>query len=97
MNRTSDFLRSNVKHILFYDWDPIGINDLPEAQGEYDSYVPRICEMLREGCSFDDLYRYLRWIEFEHMGLDEDKENTSEIAKKLTRLQKIKSTKMESR
>jgi hypothetical protein len=30
-----------VNRILFERWDPIGINDIPEAENEYDLYVPR--------------------------------------------------------
>ncbi len=35
-----------VGRIFLEDWDPIGVDDVPEAQGEYDSYVPGVCELL---------------------------------------------------
>ena len=87
MSKAIDYLTARVKYILLEDWDPIGIKDLAEAQDEYDSYVPKICGMLRGGCTFDELYKHLRWIESEHMGLDGDELHTSEIARKLTSLE----------
>ena len=35
-------LHQKVKNILMQDWDPIGVQAIPEAQDEYDSYVPTI-------------------------------------------------------
>ena len=35
-----------VGRILLKDWDPIGVNDVPEPQNEYDSYVPGLCGLL---------------------------------------------------
>lgn len=87
MSGTVDLLAVSVRQVLLKDWDPIGIKEVPEAQDEYDYYVPKICGMLREGCSSDTLYRHLRWIESEHMGLDGDALHTSMIAKKLIGLQ----------
>jgi hypothetical protein len=87
MSGPVDLLAASVRQILLRDWDPIGIKEVPEAQDEYDSYVLKICGMLREGCSSDELYRHLRWIESEHMGLDGDESYTSTIAKKLMGLQ----------
>jgi hypothetical protein len=32
-------LLQEVEAVLWKDWDPIGVNDTPEAKGEYDSYA----------------------------------------------------------
>ena len=36
-------------------WDPIGVKDIPEAQGEYDGYAGRLGRMLREGKTEQEL------------------------------------------
>ena len=51
------------------DWDPIGINDVPEAQDEYDSYVGGVYRLLASHCSADDMIEYLITIESQTMGL----------------------------
>ena len=37
-----------IRRLLMTEWDPIGVRDIPEAAGEYDSYAPPIARMLRE-------------------------------------------------
>ncbi len=32
--------QSAIRKILMEEWDPIGVSDIPEAQDEYDSYIP---------------------------------------------------------
>ncbi|MBA1362076.1 hypothetical protein [Burkholderia gladioli] len=86
MSRVTDLLANSVRRVLLEEWDPIGIKGIPEAQDEYDSYVLKICGMLRADCSAEGLCKHLRWIETEQMGLDGDELHTSEIAKKLVGL-----------
>ena len=86
MNEITDFLAADVKRVLLKDWDPIGINDVPEAHDEYDSYVLRICGLLCAGETVDGVYRYLRWVEQERMGIDGDEVHTAKIAKELANL-----------
>jgi hypothetical protein len=40
--------------ILMTAWDPIGVNDAPEAWDEYDDYVPGVAYRLRDARDFDD-------------------------------------------
>lgn len=40
--------------ILMTAWDPIGVNDAPEAWDEYDDYVPGVADRLRDARDFDD-------------------------------------------
>ncbi|HEY1756822.1 MAG TPA: hypothetical protein VGG72_15730 [Bryobacteraceae bacterium] len=35
-----------IKTALLKEWDPIGVGEVPEAQDEYDSYVPDTYELL---------------------------------------------------
>jgi hypothetical protein len=37
--RRAKAIQESIREILLRDWDPIGVNDVPEAQDEYDSYV----------------------------------------------------------
>jgi hypothetical protein len=41
--------RARVRQILLHDWDPIGIQDVPEASDEYDRYVDKAYVMLMDG------------------------------------------------
>jgi hypothetical protein len=36
---TSREVRRNIRRVLMERWDPIGVNGIPEAQDEYDSYI----------------------------------------------------------
>jgi len=31
-----------IDEILWKDWDPIGVNDIPSARDEYQSYTPQV-------------------------------------------------------
>lgn len=78
-----DALFEAVRKILMRDWDPIGINDVPAAQDEYDAYASNVVQMLRRDASVDVLYLFLRQIETDHMGLTGDRETTRHVAEKL--------------
>ncbi|WP_051381279.1 hypothetical protein [Paraburkholderia mimosarum] len=79
-------LEAKVQKVLIQEWDPIGVKDIPEAQDEYDMYVPGICRMLRAGQSNMEVYSHLRWIEMERIGLEGDEQHTQRIAAKLVGL-----------
>ena len=55
--------------MLLHEWDPIGIQDVPEAQDEYDSYVGGVYRLLASGASEEQLVEHLRLIETSNMGL----------------------------
>lgn len=71
-----------IRHILLADWDPIGIRDVPQAQDEYDSYVPGIAALLRAGADVDRIASHLLRIE-EDMALIPDPERARRVALKL--------------
>ena len=62
-------VKLQIRAVLMSKWDPIGVNDTPEAAGEYDSYVGGIYELLERGVSEESIRSYLRNIEIEAMGM----------------------------
>ena len=74
-----------VRQILLREWDPIGINEVPEAQDEYDNYVLPILELLQRRASVDELFAYLWRIETEHMCLRGNRSCTMAVARRLHR------------
>jgi len=78
---------NEIQTILLKEWDPIGIQEIPEAQDEYDSYVISIYQLIDSQKSESKLFDYLWWIETEHMGLSGNRNHTKTIAHKLYMLQ----------
>ena len=64
---TSRGIRPQIRAILMAEWDPIGVNDVPEAADEYDSYIGGVYELLEQGASEESIRVYLREIEVESM------------------------------
>ena len=73
-------LHQKVRHVLLTTWDPIGVQDIPDAQDEYDGYVPTIFSMLITRKPVSEIFEYLLWLETEHMGLSADRQRTQKIA-----------------
>jgi len=46
---TSREVRSKIRAILMADWDPIGVNDVPDAADEYDSTSVGLTNSWSEG------------------------------------------------
>jgi hypothetical protein len=80
-------LHEKIKTVLMQDWDPIGVKEIPEAQDEYDSYVPAIYSMLISRKPLHEVLEYLLWLEGEHMGLKVDRQRAQFIAEKLVSLE----------
>ncbi len=79
-------LHQEINRVLQKEWDPIGVADVPEAQDEYESYVPQIYAMLIRRQPISEIFDYLWWIETEHMELRGDRAHTLRIAAKLASL-----------
>lgn len=79
-------LYRTVHSATLHDWDPIGVGDIPEAQNEYDAYIPKLCELLKSRRSRDEIVGYLWWLETEQIGLTGNKQATEEFADKLIRI-----------
>lgn len=79
-------LHQQIKDLLLREWDPIGVQAIPEAQDEYDGYVPTLHSMLISRKPAHEVFEYLLWLETEHMGLTADRQRTQSIAEKLAGL-----------
>ena len=58
-----------VDEVIHYMWDPIGISEIPEARGEYESYLPQLFGMVCEGRDEQTIAQHLGVIKTERMGL----------------------------
>ena len=67
-----DELTRKIDHILYTEWDPIGVHLLGEFDcfDEYHSYLPGIVRMLRKDASLTELSDRLREVESYMLGPD---------------------------
>lgn len=72
-----------VRVVLWEDWDPIGVNDCPEAHDEYDSYVGGVCALLLSNADASRLRQHLAHIETVGMGLSSPSSHLDEVVCKL--------------
>ena len=80
-------IQESIRQVLLRDWDPIGVNDVSQAQDEYDAYVGGVYRMLASGCSEDELVEHLWKIEAHTMGLvAADRKSLKPLAVKLMNL-----------
>jgi hypothetical protein len=82
----SQLLQNRIREALLREWDPIGIQEYPGAQDEYDSYVPDVCRMLSSRATEEEILNYLWWLETQHMGLRGERERTEGFAKRLLQI-----------
>jgi hypothetical protein len=68
--------------LLMLWWDPIGVKDIPEAQGEYTGYAGTLGRMLYEDTPEAAIAEFLAQSE-ERMGLAPSTETDSLVASKL--------------
>lgn len=61
-------VRTAVCKVLWEQWDPIGVNDDPQAFGEYDAYANGVCLLLLRGASDSEVISHLRHTETVNMG-----------------------------
>ena len=78
-------LRNEIRETLLMEWDPIGIQDSPGANDEYNPYVGPILTLLLSRKSISELSNYLLELETKIMGLQGDKERARRVAEKLYR------------
>lgn len=69
-----------IRKAVHLDWDPIGIASLTEEMGEYDNYLGRLCELVMENATEDELFSYLWKVETEFIGLPGNAAKTREFA-----------------
>jgi hypothetical protein len=59
----------DVRRILMYEWDPIGVRDIPGTAHEYDRYGRVIGLMLFQGVRLAELEAYLHRVRIDYMGI----------------------------
>jgi hypothetical protein len=72
-----------IKHLLLTEWDPIGVNGIPEAVDEYDMYAMPILSMLREGAGEQAVADYLEYVVVDRMGLNSNMAYSRKIAQRI--------------
>lgn len=72
-----------VHRILLEQWDPIGVIESPEAQDEYDSYVPSVIALLINGSAEETIAAHLGRIATERMSLPSEPKREMRVARAL--------------
>ena len=86
MNKiTTIKLWKSINHILWNNWDPIGIND-SGPNDEYRGYVPAIVKLLIVNADVKEIATQLHLFAYEDMGLDSTLEANMDVAQKLHEL-----------
>ena len=62
-------LRLETRRVLLKEWDPIGVQDIEEAEDEYDAYADGVWRMLLRGMATEDIAAYLHQTATDYMGL----------------------------
>jgi hypothetical protein len=75
-------IRAAIRRVFLEVWDPIGIQDEPNAQDEYDSYVGRAFELLTANAKDAELAKYLNQI-VERMGMDSSRRSPIDVIEAL--------------
>lgn len=63
-----------IDDILWYDWDPIGLNDNEKIRDEYQGYTPHIFTLKKQGADVFKIAQHLYRLEAIDMGMSGDKE-----------------------
>jgi hypothetical protein len=83
LTATKDFLLyKKIDDILWFDWDPIGINDLA-PRDEYQGYVPEIYGLVKAKADRQEIANRLHKLETENMGISARIERCLTIADKI--------------
>jgi hypothetical protein len=72
-----------IDEIIWNEWDPIGVNEIPEVRDEYYSYLPKIFDLKISGADRETLAQHLFQIETRNMGFIGDIENCRLVAQKI--------------
>ena len=81
-----------VREVLLRKWDPIGIQDEPLAQDEYDSYVLVVCRLIIENRGKAVIADHLHQLVTVNMGLTGNYNHCLTVADALVKLNAVPST-----
>ena len=75
-------IQDSIRQILYHDWNPIGVSDLPED--EYDSYIAPVYRVLVGSRSEQELIDCLFRLERDAIGMSsESPEQLRPVARRL--------------
>ena len=78
-------IQDSIRQILYHDWNPIGVSDLPED--EYESYIAPVYRVLVGSRSEQELIDCLFRLERDAIGMSsESPEQLRPIARRLLEL-----------
>jgi len=80
MNNSTIELHRRIDEILYYKWDPIGVNYTAATRDEYYSYTPEIAKIAEGENCIENLTTHLNNIQVVSMGLGSNLEKCKEIA-----------------
>ena len=72
-----------IDEILWNDWDPIGVNDIPSIRDEYQSYAEQVFSLKMAKADPEKIAEHLFRIETERMGLSGGIDDCRMIAEKI--------------
>jgi len=80
-------IQNAIRNVLYSDWDPLGINDHPSTQDEYDAYIAPVYRILVGNRSVNELVNTLTRIARDEIAVPAgDVEKLSSVANKLLKL-----------
>lgn len=87
LTAASDFLLyKKIDDILWFDWDPIGVNDIA-PRDEYQSYIPEIFGLVKAKADIQVIASRLHKLEIDNMGMSGTLKNCLIIADKILKAQ----------
>lgn len=86
MTTEQKILYRQIDEILWFEWDPIGVNVYEEARDEYYSYLPQAFGLKISGANKETIAAALFKIETETMCLSGNMAHCREIAGKIVGL-----------
>jgi hypothetical protein len=80
-------IQDAIRNVLYNDWDPLGINDYPSTQDEYDAYIAPVYRILVGNRSTEELVKTLTRIARDEIGVPAgDVEKLNSVTDKLLEL-----------
>jgi hypothetical protein len=76
-------LSKRVDEVLFYVWDPIGVQPEPCARGEYWNYIEDVRKLVDENDDIAPISAYLATVASDMMGLTPNRKHCDEVAELL--------------
>ena len=74
-------LYEKVDELLWTEWDPIGVSDIPEARDEYYGYLPTIFKLAMDGADEYKISKHLLEFERSSMGISGNEVNCKRVAR----------------